>query len=93
MPTVTIEEAQAQLPQLIDMLKPGEEVVITQDNQPVAQLVPLPPPTPKSHFGICKGMLIIVAEDDEQLADFRETCRKTEGTAFPGGKTHAHRKH
>ena len=37
--TVTIEEAQASLTKLIENLAPGEEVVITRDNQPVAKLV------------------------------------------------------
>jgi hypothetical protein len=31
---VTIEEAQAKLPDLIHKLTPGEEVVITENNQP-----------------------------------------------------------
>ena len=38
MPTVTIEEAQAKLPYLIHALAPGDEVVITEHNQPVAKL-------------------------------------------------------
>ena len=38
MSTVTLEEAQAQLPRLIDQLRPGEELVITRDNRPVARL-------------------------------------------------------
>ncbi len=39
MPTVTLEEAQAQLPQLIEQLHPGEEIDITRDEKPVARLV------------------------------------------------------
>lgn len=38
MSTVTLEEAQAKLPQLIDELGPGEEVVITRNGQPCAQM-------------------------------------------------------
>jgi antitoxin (DNA-binding transcriptional repressor) of toxin-antitoxin stability system len=38
MATVTIEEAQATLLELIHQLPPGEEVVITENNQPVAKL-------------------------------------------------------
>lgn len=38
MANVTIEEAQARLPQLIDALNPGEEVVITKGGQPLAQV-------------------------------------------------------
>jgi prevent-host-death family protein len=39
MTSVTIQEAQAKLPDLIHQLTPGEEVVITEDNRPVAKLV------------------------------------------------------
>ena len=33
---VTLEEAHSNLPQLIDQLSPGEEVVITHQGQPLA---------------------------------------------------------
>ncbi len=39
MSTMTLEEAQAHLSELIDRLQPGEEVVILRDNQAVAKLV------------------------------------------------------
>ena len=70
--TVTIEEAQARLPDLIARLQPGEKVVITQGVQPVAQLVPPVTAKPQPQFGSCKGKLIVLAEDDEHLADFNE---------------------
>ena len=72
MSLVTIEEAQAKLAELIDKITLGEEVIITRNQQPVAQLVPLPPAKPQPVFGSCKGMLTIVAEDDEHLEDFKE---------------------
>lgn len=70
--TVTLEEAQAHLRDLIAKAAQGEPVVITQDELPVARLVPaaIPKPTPKA--GRCRGMLIINAEDDEHLKDFEE---------------------
>jgi prevent-host-death family protein len=72
MSIVTIEEAQAKLAELIDKVTLGEEVIITRNQQPVAQLVPLPSAKPQPVFGGCKGMLTIVAEDDEHLEDFKE---------------------
>jgi antitoxin (DNA-binding transcriptional repressor) of toxin-antitoxin stability system len=71
MATVTIQEAQAQLPNLIHQLAPGEEMVITENNQPVAKLVATPADKPRPMPGRCKGMLTIVAEDDERLEDFK----------------------
>jgi prevent-host-death family protein len=69
---VTIEEAQAKLPELIEKAAPGESLVITRHDRPVAQLIALPMDTPQPVFGSCRGMLTIVADDDEHLADFQE---------------------
>ena len=72
MNTVTIEEAQAKLSELIDKLTPGEEVIITQNDQPIAELHPIAKEKPQPRFGSCKGILTIVAEDEEHLEDFKE---------------------
>lgn len=73
MPTVTIEEAQAKLPEIIDKLAPGEELIILRDDQAVAKLVGQRRPTRKPRRpGSAKGKLIILAEDDEHLEDFKE---------------------
>jgi len=73
MPTVTIEEAQAKLRELIDELAPGEEVIITRNQQPVAKLVGQQRPMRKPRQpGSAKGKLVILAEDDAHLEDFKE---------------------
>ena len=72
MPTVTLEEAQTKLPELIDKLVPGEEVVITRNEQLVAELIRLPAEKPHPVSGRCKGMLTILSEDDEHLKDWAE---------------------
>jgi antitoxin (DNA-binding transcriptional repressor) of toxin-antitoxin stability system len=71
--TATIEEVQARLPQILESLAPGEEIVITRSGQAVARLT-LPPGRPKGApvAGRAKGMLIVNAEDDEHLKDFAE---------------------
>ena len=38
MSTITLEEAQAHLPELLDRLRPGEEITIVVGGQPVAQV-------------------------------------------------------
>ena len=70
--TVTLEEAKSQLGDLIAKVANGESVVITDDEKPIAQLVPAAPSKPKPQFGSCRGMLTILAEDDEHLKDFEE---------------------
>ena len=72
MAIVTIQEAQAKLPDLIHKLMPGDEVVITENNLPVARLVASPAEKPRPMPGRGKGMLTILAEDDEHLKDFKE---------------------
>ena len=72
MTSVTIEEAQARLPELIAETAPGEGVLITRANKPVAQLVLLPAAKQPPIFGGCRGKLVVVAEDDDHLRDFAE---------------------
>ena len=73
MPTVTVEEAQAKLPELIEKLAPGEELVITRNNQPLAKLVVEKPPVRKPRQpGSAKGKLLIHTEDEEHLKDFKD---------------------
>ena len=70
---MTIEEAQARLPELITNLAPGQEVIITQNDQPVAKLVGERPAVRQPRQpGSAKGKLIIVVEDEEYLQDFKE---------------------
>ena len=72
MSIMTIEEAQAKLPELIERLAPGEEVILTRNARPVAKLVGGPREGARPIFGRGKGKVIIVREDDEHLKGFEE---------------------
>jgi prevent-host-death family protein len=75
MTSVTIQEAQAKLPDLIRHLLPGDEVVITENNQPVAKLVSettKPTPGLRPPPGLGNGCLTIIADDEEHLQDFAD---------------------
>jgi len=72
MSVVALEEAQARLPELIHQLSPGEGLVITENDQPVAQLSALRTEKPQPVLGRCQGMLTIISDDDEHLADWSE---------------------
>ena len=76
MPTITIEEAQARLKEIIHRLKPGEELVITENQQAVAKLIgePAKPARPsRPGPGLCKGMITYMAPDfDAPLEDMKE---------------------
>ncbi len=73
MTVVTIEEAQGNLPALIDHLAPGEELVITRNHQPIARLLAEAKAKRRPRkAGNCRGMAVIVADDDEHLKAFQE---------------------
>jgi antitoxin (DNA-binding transcriptional repressor) of toxin-antitoxin stability system len=71
---ITVAEAQAKLRELINRLTPGEEIVITENLQPVARLTrerSKRPPRPAPGLG--KGSILYMAPDfDEPLDDFKE---------------------
>ena len=70
---ITLEQAQTNLAELIAKLVPGEEVVITRNEQPIAKLIgQMPPIRQPRRPGSAKGKLVILADDDEHLADFAE---------------------
>jgi antitoxin (DNA-binding transcriptional repressor) of toxin-antitoxin stability system len=72
--TIPLEEAQLKLKELIHRLAPGEELIITENQQPVAKLMGAPPPQTGLRLppGLGKGMMTILADDDEHLKDFAD---------------------
>ena len=73
MSTVTIELAPTQLNQLIENMLPGDEIIITRNDQPVARLISEQPPAPKRKrkLGTMKGSVTYMAPDfDAPLDDF-----------------------
>jgi antitoxin (DNA-binding transcriptional repressor) of toxin-antitoxin stability system len=71
--TITIEEAQARLAELIGKLNPGEEVMITEDDQPVAKLTRQPGGQWPCQPGSAKNTPHWMAPDfDAPLDDFKE---------------------
>ena len=72
MQTITLEEAQSHLGEIIDKLTPGEEVVLTRGDKPVARIVAGPGEKPRPVPGRGKGMLTVISEDEDHLQDFAE---------------------
>lgn len=72
MQTVTLEEAQSQLAKLIAQIGDGENVVITQDDKPIAKLVPIDTQKPRRQAGTAKGMVWMAPDFDEPLEDFKD---------------------
>ena len=76
MATVTIEEAQARLPELIHRPALGEEVVIIEEDRPVARLLPAAPsPEPRKvpRLGTLRGTVLSMEHFDDLLEEFEES--------------------
>lgn len=75
MTTISINEAESRLSELIRQLKPGEEVLITENNQPVARLLPTAghPQNQPRQPGTLRGTVTYMAADfDAPLDEFKE---------------------
>jgi antitoxin (DNA-binding transcriptional repressor) of toxin-antitoxin stability system len=73
MTTVSIQEAQAHLSDLIHHLTPGDEVVILENSLPVARLIPPLAPRSLRKLGSMRGTVLNMAPDfDAPLDDFKE---------------------
>ncbi|MDJ0735415.1 MAG: DUF2281 domain-containing protein [Nostocaceae cyanobacterium] len=69
---IDIVEASKSLPQLIEAVIEGEEVVITRENEPLIKLVLISETKPRPRFGSAKGLIEISEDFDQPLEDFRE---------------------
>lgn len=61
-----------QLPDLIDSVLSGEEVIFTQNNLPIAKLVAVRQEKPRPQFGSAKGLFVMAEDFNEPLEDFDE---------------------
>ena len=65
-------EAPQRLLDLIQAAEQGEEVIITKNQQPVIQLVPITAKQPHPRFGSARGQVTMSDDFDAPLEDFRE---------------------
>jgi prevent-host-death family protein len=73
MRTVTLEEAQAKLAQLLLELQPGDEIAITANGQPLAYLKKAERTSWPCKAGSAKSKIFWIAPDfDAPLEEFRE---------------------
>ncbi len=74
--TMAVEDMKLTLPELLDRLTPGDEVILTRDQKVVAKLVseqPAPTKPARPGPGLCKGMITYMAPDfDAPLEDMKE---------------------
>jgi len=76
MTTVTIEEAQQKLVEIIEHLAAGDRIIITRGTTPIARLERESGASPKQRQpGSARGRLTVLAEDKEHLRDFEGYTR------------------
>ena len=70
-----LDQAQQRLPELVERARRGEDVIITERNQPVVKFVAVERctvPTKQRRPGSAKGLIQLSDDFDEPLEDFRE---------------------
>jgi len=83
MSTISLEEAQARLAELVRQITPGEGVTIMVNDRPVARLVvpfvtprreprPRPPATGVPRAGSCAGLFVVPDDLKGPLEELRE---------------------
>jgi antitoxin (DNA-binding transcriptional repressor) of toxin-antitoxin stability system len=72
MSSVTLGEAQAHLPELIGQLQPGEEMIITEQGQPLAKVKKAERTSWPCKAGSAAGKIRMAADFDAPLEDFEE---------------------
>lgn len=72
---IELDQIAAHLPELIEEVGAGGEVVITKDDQPVAKMVGYVRPAGKRRPGSAKGLITIADDFDDPLEDFEEYMR------------------
>jgi antitoxin (DNA-binding transcriptional repressor) of toxin-antitoxin stability system len=75
MTSLSIQEAQEKLPDLVRGLSLGDEVIIVENDKPVARIIPAvaQPQRPPRRLGTMRGTVLYMAPDfDAPLEDFKE---------------------
>ncbi|MBV9469453.1 MAG: hypothetical protein JO316_20615 [Abitibacteriaceae bacterium] len=68
--TISADEMQRDLPNYLRLVKTGETLVITQADEPVAEVKPVAPVTHEPRpFGLCAGEFVVPDDVDAPLPD------------------------
>jgi prevent-host-death family protein len=72
MSSVTLQEAQARLPELLERLQPGEEITITDHGQPLALVKKAERNSWPCKAGSARGKIHLAPDFDAPLEEFKE---------------------
>jgi antitoxin (DNA-binding transcriptional repressor) of toxin-antitoxin stability system len=71
MQTMPLEQAEGHLAEIIEKLSPGEEILLTRDDKPVATIKAAPPPPSGKlrQLGTLKGTVLYIAPDFDDIPE------------------------
>jgi antitoxin (DNA-binding transcriptional repressor) of toxin-antitoxin stability system len=72
MQTITLQDAQNRLPELIDAAVSGEEVTIARSDGTIVSLMLFNPDRPKPRFGSAQGLVEILDGFDDPIDGFED---------------------
>ena len=72
MSSVSLDEAQAKLPELLEQLEPGEEITITDHGQPLALVKKAERNSWPCKAGSARGKIHLAPDFDAPLEEFKE---------------------
>jgi prevent-host-death family protein len=72
MSNVTLEEAQAHLPDLLEKLRPGQEITITDHGKPLAHVKKAERTSWPCKAGSARGKIHMAPDFDAPLEEFKE---------------------
>ncbi len=67
--TVTLNDIQSQLPKIMSMVSKGNIIVISENNKPLAKIVPVSEQSTKRTAGLNKGKIWVSDDFDDSLPD------------------------
>lgn len=70
--SITLSEAQSHLKEWIAKMAPGDQLLIVENDLPIAEVYLPAVQPPRPQFGIGAGMVVEYIDDDEHLKDFAE---------------------
>ena len=70
MNAIAVEQAEGHLAEIIEKLSPGEEIVLTRADKPVATIRATPPqPKKQPRFGTLRGSILHIAPDFDAIPE------------------------
>ncbi len=67
--TISVSDIPSQLPKILSMISEGNIVLISENNKPLAKIVPVAEKTAKRTAGLNKGKIWVSDDFDDSLSD------------------------